>query len=258
MLDEFSQFMTTLAEQSGKLIEQHFLSSSLNVELKADRSVVTQADRDAETLIRDAIRRVYPSHGIIGEEFGSENEDGEFVWVIDPIDGTISFVGGAPLFGTLIGLLHKGEPILGCIHQPVVKLLCLGDGKSTRLNGKLSRVRNTENLSEAVMLVTDRSNVGKFQRLGPYAGLEEDVKLVRTWGDCYGYLLVAGGRADIMLDPIMNPWDILPLIPVIRGAGGIITGWQGEPPEKAKSAVAASPALHPLVLKRLHSESPVS
>ncbi len=253
-LDTYRDFMVDLAQRSGDLIRPYFGArpEDLQVELKADETIVTKADRDAEALMRDAIARRFPEHGILGEEYGAERADAEFVWVLDPIDGTISFASASPLFGTLIALLHNGRPVLGCINQPVLRQLCLGDNDTTTLNGAPVRVRQRP-LSEATLLVTDLLDVSQHQDGAAFDSLIRDVKLVRTWGDCYGYLLLATGHADIMCDPIMNPWDIAALIPVVRGAGGVISDWQGNDAVGAASIVATtSPSLHAEVIARLN------
>src|SRR5262245_60057463 len=136
-------FVTELAEESGALIRRYFRSPALAVDVKDDATPVTDADRGAEELLRRRILARFPDHGIMAEEFGTERGDAEWVWVLDPIDGTKSFVSGVPLFGTLIGLLHRGEPILGAIHQPIARELCLGDGTSTTLTGRAGRLRPT-------------------------------------------------------------------------------------------------------------------
>lgn len=241
--------MTELAERSGDFIRPHFGNPALTVETKSDASPVTAADRGAEELLRELIAKKFPSHGIIGEEFGSENADAEFVWVLDPIDGTKAFITGVPLWGTLVALLHQGQPVLGCIHQPILRQLMLGDGTTTTLNGRTVRCRATPRLADATLLTSDTLNLAKYQN-GPASDrLLAQAKLVRTWGDCYGYLLVASGYADLALDPIMNPWDIAALVPVIQGAGGVITDWNGGPAYPATSTVAAAtPELHAAAL----------
>lgn len=250
-LSPYRTFMTELAAASGEFICPHFGNPALAVETKADASPVTIADRGAEELLRRLIGKKFPSHGLIGEELGSDRADAEFVWVLDPIDGTKSFITGVPLWGTLIALLHQGQPVLGCIHQPILGQLMLGDGVTTTLNGRTVRTRATTRIEEATLLTSDPLNFRN--RMGP--GTNEflvKAKLVRTWGDCYGYLLVASGRADIMIDPIMNPWDIAALVPIIRGAGGVITDWSGGNPYPTESTVAAAtPALHAAVLAGL-------
>ena len=250
---EFESFAVELAEAAGQIIRPLFGDPTLRVDTKSDATPVTAADRDAETRIREMIRTRYPDHGIRGEEFGIENSDAEFTWIIDPIDGTKSFITGCPLFGTLIAVVHQGQPILGLIHQPIVEQTCLGNGKNTTLNGKPVRVRETDTLAAATLLQTDFVNVGKYQDRAGYDRLVSEVALARTWGDCYGYLLVASGFADIMLDPTLKDWDILALIPVIRGAGGIITDWQGNDPVTGTSIVAASPDRHAEVIRILNT-----
>lgn len=250
---ELQDFIVRLADASSEILRRHFLSRDLTAETKADGTVVTAADREAEEAMRDLIRRRYPTHGLIGEEFGRENVQAEFVWTLDPIDGTLSFISGCPLFGTLIGLLHRGEPALGAIHQPVLGQFCLGDNHTTRLNGRQVQMREVSRLSEATVLATDALAVARYQPAAGFERLIRSARLFRTWGDCYGYLLLASGWADVMLDPIMNPWDILPLIPIIRGAGGTITAWDGKPAATATSCVAASKKLHPVVLEMLNN-----
>ena len=250
---ELRAFMERLAAASGEVIRPWFAAADLDVELKGDRSPVTQADREAEAVMRDLIGRRYPQHGIVGEEFGTENDGAQFVWVLDPIDGTISFASGCPLFGTLIGLLHEGKPVLGAIHQPVLEQLCVGDNTSTTLNGRTVKLRPCARLDEATLLATDLGNIARHQNYERFEALRGRTRLFRTWGDCFGYLLLAGGGADVMLDPIMNPWDLLPLIPVIRGAGGVITTWTGKDAADGASCVAANEALHPQVIELLNA-----
>ena len=249
---ELRRFLEKLATASGEVIRPYYAAADLDVELKGDRSPVTRADREGEAVMRELIGKHYPQHGVVGEEFGTHNDGAEFVWVLDPIDGTISFASGCPLFGTLIGLLRDGEPVLGAIHQPVLGQLCVGDNTATTLNGRAVRLRPCARLDDAVLLATDLRNIERHQNLERFEALRRRTGLFRTWGDCYGYLLLAGGGGDVMLDPIMNPWDLLPLIPVIRGAGGVITTWAGESATDGKSCVAANEHLHPQVIKLLN------
>jgi len=247
----YRTFLTELAHASGELIRPYFCNPALQVETKGDATPVTAADRGAEELLRKLINAKFPAHGIIGEELGSERADAEFVWVLDPIDGTKSFITGVPLWGTLIALLHQGQPVLGCIHQPVLGQLMIGNGRETTLNGRPVRTRTTKLLAESTLLTSDPLNLRKRMGAATTAFVSQ-AKLVRTWGDCYGYLLVAAGLADVMLDPMMNPWDIAALVPIIRGAGGVITDWQGHAPYPAESTVAAAtPELHATVLAGL-------
>ncbi len=244
--------MLELAEASGDLIRPYFGRSDLAVETKSDQTPVTAADRGAEDLMRRMVHARFPEHGILGEEYGAENTGAEFVWVIDPVDGTRAFAAGCPLFGTLIALLHQGRPVLGLIHQPLLRQIALGDGHQTTLNGRPVRVRARERLEDATLLCSDVLAPEQYQRGEAFAAVCRRVKQFRTWGDCYGYLLLISGGADIMCDPILNPWDIAALIPVVRGAGGVITDWQGRDPVNAASLVAAGPLLHPQVIAALN------
>ena len=248
----FVNFAKELAHEAAKEIMPWFMNAALVVDSKSDQSPVTIADRNAESRMREMIAQQYPNHGVIGEEFGEQRKDAEYVWVLDPIDGTKSFAAGCPLFGTLIALLYRGEPVLGVIHLPALRQLCIGDGKSTYLNDKPVQVRQQNELSRAVLLTTDLENIERYQNGERFRKLMQQTYFTRTWGDCYGYVLVAGGWADIMTDPIMNRWDLLALIPIIRGAGGVITDWQGNDPVTGEIIIAANPVLHPQVLKILN------
>ncbi len=251
-LSEYKNFSRELALLSGDLICKYYFRNDLLVDQKADESPVTIADREAERLIREQIEKHYPDHGIIGEEFGNVREDAEFVWVLDPIDGTISFAAGCPLFGTLICLMQGGRPILGVIHQPVLKQLCIGTPEETRINDEPVRVRSCLSLDQATLLTTDVKNIARHKSIAGYAALAEKSKIVRTWGDCYGYLLLARGGADIMMDPIMNPWDLLALVPIIQGAGGAISSWEGGDVLQSNSCVATAKEIHQEVIKILN------
>jgi histidinol phosphatase-like enzyme (inositol monophosphatase family) len=245
-------FLVELARASGDFLRPLFGQHSLAVELKGDLSPVTAADRGAEELLRRLIKARFPSHGILGEEFGPENTDAEFVWVLDPVDGTKSFITGVPLWGTLIALLHHGQPVLGCIHQPVLNQLVIGNNTTTTLNGTPVRCRATAALADATLLTCDWLTPAQYQDAAAFDRLAKSARLCRTWGDAYGYLLLATGWADVVVDPVMNPWDIAALVPVIRGAGGVITDWNGGPAYPAKSTVAAAtPELHAATLAML-------
>ena len=246
-------FINELVEAGREVILPYFGRLDLKVDTKSDQTPVTEADRKAEEVMRKLIRKKYPDHGIIGEESGAENEDAQFVWVLDPIDGTKSFVAGCPLFGTLICLLKDGEPTLGAIYSPTTRQLLIGNNSTTTLNGQPVRMRQNNDLAESTLLTVDLAAPAQYQIGENWDRLVNSVKKLHTWGDCYGYLLAACGSADIVVDPIMAPWDLLPLIPVIRGAGGVITDWQGNDPVKGKSIVAANAELHPKVIAILNS-----
>lgn len=244
--------MKELAATSAAVINPYFRQDSLHVETKGDQTPVTKADRESEEVMRKLINDRFPEHGIIGEEFGVEGGDREFVWVLDPVDGTRTFAAGVPLFGTLICLKQNGQPILGAIHQPILKQLLIGDGKGAWLNDKRVQVRPSPALEKSVLLTTDSRRFDQLKNGKRWNQLAGSVELYRTWGDCYGYLLVASGWADIMVDPIVAEWDFFPMIPIIRGAGGVITDYEGNDPVKGNSVIAASPELHAKVLEILH------
>ncbi|MBU2445053.1 MAG: histidinol-phosphatase [Bacteroidetes bacterium] len=250
-LEEFKNFIKHLADESGSIIKSYF-RKSIVVENKPDESPVTIADKKAEEIMREMIMKEFPEHGILGEEFGDYNPDAEYKWVLDPIDGTKSFVCGTVTFGTLIALVKNGQPILGVINQPILQEYLIGDNQTAELNGVPVKVRECTDLSEAVLLTTDHLNIAKYQNLKNFERLMRKVKLYRNWGDCYGYYLLATGFADIMIDPIMSTWDTMALIPIVRGAGGIITDYQGNDPLKGNSIIAASRGIHSEVIKRLN------
>jgi myo-inositol-1(or 4)-monophosphatase len=242
-------FLHELAAASGEFIRPYFANPHLAVDTKADQSPVTLADRGAEEVLRTLIRQKYPTHGILGEEFGADRTDAEWVWVLDPIDGTKAFLERRPGWATLIALLHRGQPVLGAIHQPVLANLMIGDGHETTMNGQVVHCRPTTRLAEATMVVSDLAGFGKYRGGADYTALSRRAHAVRDWSDGYGYLLIAAGQADVCVDPDMKPWDIAPLVPIIRGAGGVITDWSGGPAYPAVSSVVSGhPALHAEVL----------
>lgn len=251
-MQEFKKFAHHLAMESAKIIQPYF-RSSLSITQKTDESPVTVADKKAEELMRELIMKEYPDHGIIGEEFGSHNQDAEYVWVLDPIDGTKNFICGGLMFGTLIALLKNKEPILGVIHQPILNEFLLGTADGAMLNNSRVEIRSCDNIEDAVMLTTDPYLVKSYQNFAAFEKLRERVRLYQGWGDCYGYFLLATGQIDIMLDPIMNPWDIFALIPIVRGAGGTITDYHGNDPSQGNSIVASSGPIHREVIELLNS-----
>jgi len=250
-LIEYKNFCKVLAQASAEIIKNYF-RTGISVESKLDDSPVTIADRKAEEIMRELIMKQFPDHGIIGEEYGNINEGAEYTWILDPIDGTKSFICGAYSFGTLIGLLKNGEPILGVYSHPILKDILIGDNSETEINGIKTLIRKCDSLSKAVLLTTDHLNIEKYQDIDKFNRLTRKVKLYRNWGDCYGYYLLATGNADIMIDPIMSPWDLLPLIPIVKGAGGVITDYKGDNPIKGKSAIATSSQIHEEVISILN------
>ncbi len=219
-----------LAEAARGIARQYF-RQGLAIEDKADESPVTRADREAEAAMRALIGAAFPGHGIFGEEFGAENPEAEFVWVLDPIDGTKRFITGNPLFGSLIALLHKQKPILGVIDMPVLEERWLGvAGRPTtftdRQGSREARVRPCPRLDQATILSTapemfQGANGPAFQRLRGTA------KLTLYGGDCFNYGLLASGFADIVIEADLAPYDYLAHAAIITGAGGVVTDWRG-------------------------------
>lgn len=251
-LNELKKFCKVLSDESGKIIRNYFRNDVV-IETKSDESPVTIADKKAEERMRELIKQEFPEHGIIGEEFGITNENAEYKWILDPIDGTKSFITGTVTFGTLIGLTKNDYPILGVINQPILNEFLIGDNETAELNGRQVKVRKCESLENATLLTTDHLNIEKFQKISAFESLIRKVKLYRQWGDCYGYYLVATGYADIMIDPIMSVWDSMALIPVIKGTGGAITDYQGNDAITGNSIIAASKGIHSLVIKELNN-----
>ena len=249
-LDEYLAFAIATAIDAGKVALAHY-QTGVDVELKADRSPVTLADRGAEQLIRAAIAGRFPDHSIVGEEYGVETRSSSFRWVVDPIDGTKSFVRGVPLFGTLIGLEIDGRVEVGVCHLPALgETIAAATGLGCTWNGRTARVSSTGTLAEATVLFSDGRMLA--DRVGDrWPRLERSAGLVRSWGDCYGYCLVATGRADVMIDPAMNPWDCAALLPIMREAGGRFSDWGGAERIDGGDAVGTNGRLHESVLELL-------
>jgi histidinol phosphatase-like enzyme (inositol monophosphatase family) len=248
---EWLAFARHLADLSANVIKPYF-RSDLQVNLKADLSPVTIADMKAEEVMREAIMAAFPEHGILGEEFGNHQPEATYQWVLDPIDGTKSFITHSYLFGTLISLVKDGKPILGVINHPIFNDYLVGDGQQTCLNDHPVRVRPCHRIEDAVLLNTSHWSVYKYQDGEAFSALTQRVQRYNNWGDCHGYYLVACGGADMMLDPILNPWDLMALIPIIEGAGGRITDWQGRDPITGSGAVATSGDIHDQIIRALN------
>jgi myo-inositol-1(or 4)-monophosphatase len=250
---EMLEFARSLAHASGEIIRRYY-RAGYQVEWKADESPVTVADRQAEEVMRGLIAQAYPTHGVLGEEYGDYRPDAAYRWVLDPIDGTKAFVSGTYLFGTLIALLKEGRPVLGIIHQPIVGDLLVGTRAAAWLNDQPVRVSACDRIEDAILLTTDHWGVFAYQDGRAFESLTRRARRYNNWGDCHGYFLVATGGAHIMMDPIMNPWDVLALVPIIEGAGGRITDWYGGDPVTGASAVATNGMLHDDVLAALNGK----
>lgn len=253
-LTELKTFAGTLADTAREIVAGYHALDYTEIETKTDGSPVTVADKECERRLREMIHAAFPTHGIIGEEFGNENTDAEFVWSLDPIDGTKSFVSRVPLYGILFGLLHEGKPCLGVIDQPVTRERIIGDGNITELNGRRVRVSETPTVDKSLLLTTDLHDCETEHPNEDWNALLHRARLFRTWGDCYAYLMIVAGRADIMADPVLSPWDLYPLLPILEGAGAKVTDWNGNAALGAKSVLAANPCLHEEALKILNGK----
>ena len=240
---DFTSFVDQLATASGDTILP-FFRTALAVENKktAGFDPVTAADRAAENAMRALIRKHFPAHGILGEEYESENPDAEYVWVLDPIDGTKSFIAGMVAWGTLIGLCRLGEPVYGMMHQPFTRERFFGDGGAARYRGPAGnrdlRVRTCDSLKDAVMFTTSPLLMNEADR-ARFKLVEDKVKLSRYGGDCYAYCMLAAGQIDLIVETELKTHDIVALIPIINGAGGIVTTWEGGPPQAGGRIVVA-------------------
>jgi histidinol phosphatase-like enzyme (inositol monophosphatase family) len=243
-LIDFSRFVDELADLSGQAILPLF-RSSLHADDKSRGGVfdpVTEADRAGEAAMRHLIKRAFPTHGIIGEEFGAEAADAEYVWVLDPIDGTRAFMAGLPVWGTLIGLMRQGAPVYGLMHQPFTGERFFGDGAGSSFrhrNGERAlKTRRCGALGEAILSTTN-PKLFRPERLPGYERVERESRLVRYGCDCYAYCMVAAGHLDLVIEDGLKPHDIVALIPIVEGAGGVVTSWDGASAAAGGSVIAA-------------------
>ncbi|MEX0326284.1 MAG: inositol monophosphatase family protein [Puniceicoccaceae bacterium] len=245
-------FLKLLAFESAKVINPLFANPELKVEFKEDDTPVTYADRKAEEIMRELIAREFPDHGIIGEEFGEDNPEAEFTWVLDPIDGTKSYAAGCPHFGTLICLRQNGVPQWGAIHISSIGNLYIGNNEQCLCNDRPVTLRQPPALKDCFLLTTDPKSPPHYHNPEGWQALLDATGQYRSWGDCFGYTLLVSGQADVMTDPILNLWDIAALIPVLKGAGAAATDWQGNPPDGTKGLVASHPDIHDQVIALLN------
>lgn len=250
---DFAAFVEELGTLSGTAI-MPFFRSSLAASDKSHGGLydpVTEADRAAEAVMRKRIKDAFPSHGIIGEEFGSENEDAEFVWVLDPIDGTKAFISGLPVWGTLIGLMRNGVPAYGMMHQPFTREKFFGDGAKSILrapNGeRVMKARSCASLKDATLSCTSPTMFDE-KELTAFKRVENAARLTRYGFDCYAYCMVAAGFMDVVIESNLKSYDVVALIPIIEGAGGVMTTWDGGPASKGGAIIASGD-------KRVHEEA---
>jgi len=254
-------FATKIAREAGRLTLTRFRSSQLQIEHKSDGTPVTIADREAEEHLRQRILQQYPEDGILGEEMGTTEGHSGYCWVLDPIDGTKSYIRGAPLYTTLVAVLKENQPQLGVIYSPATHELLyaqVGGGCwyetgaiDTNPTPQAAHVSSVKTLSEALFVTSDVETFATHRATNAssvYLELASACQLARTWGDGYGYLMVATGRAEVMIDPEMSLWDSAALQPIITEAGGTFTDWQGNPTVHSGDVVANNGALTEQVL----------
>jgi histidinol-phosphatase len=276
-LQEYAEFAAGAAQAAGDVTLRYFQKLP-GVEYKADRSPVTIADRESETLLRQRIEKRYPDHGILGEEFGLTRPEAELRWLLDPIDGTESFIRGVPLYGVMLGLvtigtgwleglkpraesrphggdeapsfLSGGDPLVGVVHFPALReTLQAWRGGGCWMDGVRARVSGVARMEEATLLTTDPMGFSAPEKRAAYEKLRQRVKTERGWGDCYGHMLVATGRAEIMLDPVLHEWDAAPLVPILEEAGGRFADWRGRRTISGGDGIATNRALYEEVMK---------
>jgi len=232
-----------VARRAGAVALEHF-RKAIEVEVKSDRTPVTIADRSAELAAREIIERRFPRDGILGEEHGTVRPDARRRWIIDPIDGTRSFIRGVPLWGTLIAVAEGDDVLAGCMGFPATgEWISAARGEGAWYNGRRCRVSEVTELDRAAVLATDERFPGSPDWAGRWRALGARVELSRTWGDCYGYMMVATGRAELMFDPVLADWDSASLMPIIEEAGGVFTDAGGRRTAFGKSAVATNAKL---------------
>lgn len=252
--DEFIDLAVRLADAARPITTRYFRTGAEILD-KADTTPVTIADREAETAMRELIEAAFPTHGIVGEEFEVVRPDAELVWVLDPIDGTKSFVTGKPLFGTLIGLARGGVPVLGIVDQPVLGERWIGAaGRATTFNGKPTTVRACAALENAWLYATSPDMFGDGADGAAFDRLRRGVKHALYGADCYAYGLLACGFVDLVCEADLKPFDFTAVVPVVEGAGGVMTDWRGAPLTTASDGrvlAAGDPAVHAAALKTL-------
>ena len=248
-LRSYLDFSVETAYLAGKLTLGHF-QTGLRPDFKSDDTPVTVADRQAEALIRERIASRYPRHAIVGEEYGTDGDaQASHRWFIDPIDGTKSFVRGVPLYAVLIGLAIEGVVEVGAAYFPALdEMVAAATGEGCWWNGRRAHVSDVSSLQQAVVAFTDVANFGRHGRAAAWERIQAATYFRAGWGDAYGHALVATGRVELMLDPIMNAWDCAPFPPILKEAGGYFGDWQGNTSIHGNEALSTSLALLPQVL----------
>lgn len=247
-LQEQLEFALDAAWDAGRVTLRYF-QTDVAVERKDDESPVTIADREAEQVLRARIERRWPEAGIVGEEFENKESRSGLTWIVDPIDGTKSFIHGVPLYGILIALVDDGGPLVGVTHFPALnETIYAANGQGCYWNGRRAHVSEVDSLSDATIVTSALKHFAPQGKSAAWQRLVDATSVQRTWGDAYGYALVATGRADIMVDPIMAVWDAGPLQVIIQEAGGHFTDWQGAPTIHGGEGIATNAALFEQVM----------
>jgi len=237
------------AYEAGRLTLGYFRTEAARPEFKEDETPVTVADREAERLVRQRISGRYPGHAVVGEEFGTEGSSEDLRWIVDPIDGTKAFVRGVPLYAVLIGLEIEGVCEVGAAYFPALdEMVCAASGEGCFSNGRSVRVSGTKRLGDGIVCFTDAKGFDKYGRGAEWLRVLSAAGDARGWSDAYGHALVATGKADLMLDPALNPWDAAPFPPILREAGGVFCDWSGDETIYAHEGISTTPALLPEVL----------
>lgn len=243
------------ARHAGDITLRYF-GRRLDIDSKGDGTPVTVADREAESALRDDILGRFPEHGVLGEEFGETNPDARVRWIVDPIDGTRSFMRGVPLYGVLVGIEIEREPIIGVAHFPALdETVVAGTGLGCHWNGMPAGVSTVDRLADAILLTTDVAHTLSAPHCAGFGELAKRCEYSRTWGDCYGHVLVATGRAEIMVDPELHLWDAGPLLTILNEAGGRFTSVAGEARIDGGSGVSTNGVLHAEALSVLGRRS---
>jgi histidinol phosphatase-like enzyme (inositol monophosphatase family) len=233
-------------KEAGRLTLRYFQRDNYQVERKTDASPVTIADRSAEQLLRERIVAAFPRDGVLGEELGQTNGDSGFTWILDPIDGTKSFISGVPLYGTMVAVEHEGRAVVGLVFMPGLNegiYASAGQGAWHFVGDEQARrahVSQKSRLADGLFVTSQVDTFSKRGARAAFEAIEKAAYISRTWGDCYGYLLVATGRAEVMVDPLMNVWDAAAVQPIVEEAGGTFTDWQGQPTIHAGEAIATN------------------
>jgi histidinol-phosphatase len=245
----YLEFGVQTAYEAGRLTLGYFGTEAARPEFKADGTPVTEADREAERLIRQRIEARYPRHAIVGEEYGAVDGT-DHRWIVDPIDGTKAFVRGVPLYGVLIGLEIEGVCEVGAAYFPALdEMVCAATGEGCYVNGRRAHVSATQTLAQGIASFTDAASFEEHGRAEAWRRVLSNAGGSRGWSDAYGHALVATGRVDLMLDPIVNPWDCGPFPPILREAGGYFGDWSGDETIYANEAMSTTTTLLPEVLR---------